>query len=71
MCFALFIIMLDNTVVNVALPSIQRDLDAVEPQGEPAPPSAPPQGEPAPSSAPPDAGPVPSNGRPETEPARA
>ena len=60
MCFALFMIMLDNTVVNVALPSIQRDLDAVEPQGEPAP-----------SSAPPDAGPVPSNGRPETEPARA
>ncbi|HEY3021718.1 MAG TPA: MFS transporter, partial [Solirubrobacteraceae bacterium] len=28
MCFALFMIMLDNTVVNVALPSIQRDLDA-------------------------------------------
>ena len=27
MCFALFMIMLDNTVVNVALPSIQRDLD--------------------------------------------
>jgi EmrB/QacA subfamily drug resistance transporter len=26
MCFALFMIMLDNTVVNVALPSIQRDL---------------------------------------------
>ena len=25
MCFALFMIMLDNTVVNVALPSIQRD----------------------------------------------
>ena len=24
--FALFMIMLDNTVVNVALPSIQRDL---------------------------------------------
>ena len=24
MCFALFMIMLDNTVVNVALPSIQR-----------------------------------------------
>ena len=28
MCFALFMIMLDNTVVNVALPSIQSDLDA-------------------------------------------
>ncbi len=28
MCFALFMIMLDNTVVNVALPSIQHDLDA-------------------------------------------
>jgi EmrB/QacA subfamily drug resistance transporter len=28
MCFALFMIMLDNTVVNVALPSIQRSLDA-------------------------------------------
>ena len=27
MCFALFMVMLDNTVVNVALPSIQRDLD--------------------------------------------
>jgi len=27
MCFALFMIMLDNTVVNVALPTIQRDLD--------------------------------------------
>ena len=26
MCFALFMIMLDNTVVNVALPSIQNDL---------------------------------------------
>ncbi len=26
MCFALFMIMLDNTVVNVALPSIQQDL---------------------------------------------
>jgi EmrB/QacA subfamily drug resistance transporter len=26
MCFALFMIMLDNTVVNVALPAIQRDL---------------------------------------------
>jgi EmrB/QacA subfamily drug resistance transporter len=32
MCFALFMIMLDNTVVNVALPSIQRDLDA-SPEG--------------------------------------
>jgi EmrB/QacA subfamily drug resistance transporter len=28
MCFALFMIMLDNTVVNVALPSIQKDLEA-------------------------------------------
>jgi EmrB/QacA subfamily drug resistance transporter len=28
MCFALFMIMLDNTVVNVALPSIQRGLKA-------------------------------------------
>src|ERR1044072_2818673 len=28
MCFALFMIMLDNTVVNVAIPSIQRDLGA-------------------------------------------
>jgi EmrB/QacA subfamily drug resistance transporter len=28
MCFALFMLMLDNTVVNVALPSIQDDLDA-------------------------------------------
>lgn len=27
MCFALFMVMLDNTVVNVALPSIQRDLE--------------------------------------------
>jgi len=27
MCLALFMVMLDNTVVNVALPSIQRDLD--------------------------------------------
>ena len=27
MCFALFMIMLDNTVVNVALPTIQRDLN--------------------------------------------
>ena len=26
MSFALFMIMLDNTVVNVALPSIERDL---------------------------------------------
>ena len=26
MCFALFMIMLDNTVVNVALPAIQNDL---------------------------------------------
>src|SRR3954467_3662526 len=26
MCFALFMVMLDNTVVNVALPAIQRDL---------------------------------------------
>ncbi|MFL5781194.1 MAG: MFS transporter [Thermoleophilaceae bacterium] len=28
MCFALFMLMLDNTVVNVALPSIQDDLNA-------------------------------------------
>lgn len=28
MCFALFMVMLDNTVVNVALPSIQRELRA-------------------------------------------
>ena len=28
MCFSLFMIMLDNTVVNVALPSIQKDLGA-------------------------------------------
>jgi EmrB/QacA subfamily drug resistance transporter len=28
MCFALFMIMLDNTVMNVALPSIQREFDA-------------------------------------------
>jgi len=28
MCFALFMVMLDNTVVNVALPSIQRTFDA-------------------------------------------
>jgi EmrB/QacA subfamily drug resistance transporter len=28
MCFALFMLMLDNTVVNVALPSIQEDLHA-------------------------------------------
>ena len=28
MCFALFMVMLDNTVVNVALPSIQQDLGA-------------------------------------------
>ncbi len=28
MCFALFMLMLDNTVVNVALPSIQEDLNA-------------------------------------------
>jgi MFS family permease len=28
MCFALFMVMLDNTVVNVALPSIQRSLHA-------------------------------------------
>ena len=28
MCFALFMIVLDNTVVNVALPAIQNDLNA-------------------------------------------
>ena len=28
MCFALFMVMLDNTVVNVALPSIQREIHA-------------------------------------------
>ena len=28
MCFALFMVMLDNTAVNVALPSIQQDFDA-------------------------------------------
>ena len=28
MCFALFMVMLDNTVVNVALPTISRDLAA-------------------------------------------
>src|SRR5262249_18714510 len=28
MCFALFMMMLDNTVINVALPSIERDLRA-------------------------------------------
>src|SRR4051812_49860938 len=28
MCFALFMMMLDNTVTNVALPSIQRDFHA-------------------------------------------
>ena len=27
MCFALFMIMLDNTIVNVALPSIQQELN--------------------------------------------
>ena len=27
MCFALFMIMLDNTIVNVAVPSIQRALN--------------------------------------------
>lgn len=32
MCFALFMIMLDNTIVNVALPTIQRDLGAT-PEG--------------------------------------
>jgi EmrB/QacA subfamily drug resistance transporter len=34
MCFALFMIMLDNTVVNVALASIQRDLKASLPSLE-------------------------------------
>mgnify|MGYP003346927966 CR=1 FL=1 len=32
MCFALFMIMLDNTVVNVALPTIQRDLSPSQSQ---------------------------------------
>ncbi|MDX6547955.1 MAG: hypothetical protein QOG33_1505 [Gaiellales bacterium] len=32
MCFALFMIMLDNTVVNVALPSIQRSLNITSPE---------------------------------------
>src|SRR5881227_836422 len=31
MCFALFMIMLDNTVVNVALPKIQQDLHITSP----------------------------------------
>ena len=30
MCFALFMIMLDNTVMNVALPSIQKDLRRID-----------------------------------------
>ena len=30
MCFALFMIMLDNTVVNVALPAIQKDLHSLD-----------------------------------------
>ena len=32
MCFALFMIMLDNTVVNVALPTIQRSLHITNPR---------------------------------------
>ena len=28
MCFALFMVMLDSTVVNLALPTIQRELNA-------------------------------------------
>ena len=32
MCFALFMIMLDNTVVNVALPTIQRSLHITNPE---------------------------------------
>ncbi|MCX6411793.1 MAG: MFS transporter, partial [Actinobacteria bacterium] len=32
MCFALFMIMLDNTVVNVALPTIQSDLNPTQSQ---------------------------------------
>ncbi|MDX6523525.1 MAG: hypothetical protein QOI17_1038 [Gaiellales bacterium] len=32
MCFALFMIMLDNTVVNVALPTIQRSLHITSPE---------------------------------------
>ena len=38
MCFGLFLIMLDNTIVNVALPSIQRELDASPSQRGRAPP---------------------------------
>ena len=34
MCFALFTIMLDNTIVNVALPSIQRSLQTSVPGAE-------------------------------------
>jgi hypothetical protein len=34
MCFALFMIMLDNTIVNVALPSIQRSLQTRVPGAE-------------------------------------
>ncbi|HEY7605153.1 MAG TPA: MFS transporter, partial [Actinomycetes bacterium] len=30
-CFGLFMVMLDNTVVNVALPSIRRELEATLP----------------------------------------
>ena len=32
MCFALFMIKLDNTVVNVALPTIQRSLHITNPE---------------------------------------
>src|SRR5918911_2579831 len=34
LCFALFMIVLDNTVVNVALPSIKRDLGLGVPELE-------------------------------------
>ena len=58
MCFALFMVMLDNTVVNVALPSIQRELHAHISQLEwvstatrsPSPSSSPPVGGSATSS---------------------
>ena len=60
MCFALFMVMLDNTVVNVALPSIQRELHAQHLRSSsgsstatpsPSPSSSPPAGASATSSA--------------------